>query len=78
MSKNNSSFGRLNVLKLLAERDGRVCFLGVGGVSMSSLLSLSTYFGVRTAGFDRSDGEFIKELVASGVCVKIGDRKSVV
>ena len=73
MSKNNSSFGRLNVLKLLAERDGRVCFLGVGGVSMSSLLSLSTYFGVRTAGFDRSDGEFIKELVASGVCVKIGE-----
>ena len=45
MSKNNSSYGKLNVLKLLANGRGKVCFLGAGGVSMSALLVLSSYFG---------------------------------
>ena len=66
MSKNNSSYGRLNVLKRLVNGDGVVCFLGVGGVSMSSLLALSSYFGIRTFGIDRREGEYVSELIEDG------------
>ena len=75
MSKNNSSFGRLNVLEIISSPEGRVCFLGVGGVSMSSLLVLSAHFGIRTLGVDGKDGEYIRELMESGEDVRVGRRE---
>ena len=73
MSKNNSSYGRLNVLKRLVNGDGVVCFLGVGGVSMSSLLALSSYFGIRTFGIDRREGEYVSELIEDGEEIVLGN-----
>ena len=53
MSKINSSFGKLNILKLLLGCKNRVAFVGAGGVSMSSLMRLSADFGIRCVGFDK-------------------------
>ena len=73
MSKNNSSYGKLNVLKLLANGRGKVCFLGVGGVSMSALLVLSSYFGIHTFGCDKKENEYTNELRRRGECIFIGE-----
>lgn len=73
MSKNNSSFGRLNILKILAHGGGRIVFLGAGGVGMSSLMALTSHFGIKTQGFDRASSVYLDALKRSGEEVTVGD-----
>ncbi len=69
MSKNNSSFGINNILKIISKDGTRVHFLGVGGVGMSALFRLSEHFGIRASGTDRSRGEYFDALKSDGACV---------
>lgn len=73
MSKNNSSFGKDNVLRVLAEPTGSVFFVGVGGVSMSALCALSARFGIRCAGVDRRRCEYTDALARCGADIEIGE-----
>ncbi|MBQ4071846.1 MAG: hypothetical protein IJD51_05515 [Clostridia bacterium] len=75
MSKNNSSRGRLNVLRALAAEGAHVHFLGVGGVSMSSLFALSRRFGISVSGEDRAQGEYIRTLACDVGDVWVGEHR---
>lgn len=72
MSKGNTSFGKLNVLRLVKKQGAHVHFLGVGGVGMSGLFRLSAHFGIKTSGSDRAHGEYVDALLRSGADVEIG------
>ncbi len=72
MSKNNSSYGKLNILKLISEGRGCVSFVGAGGVSMSSLMRLSGSFGIRCVGFDKKDGEYVSAMRKLGEKIETG------
>ena len=76
MSKNNSSFGIDNVLKIITEDGGRVHFLGVGGVSMASLYCLSRHFGIKCSGSDSASGEYVRLLLLADEDVFVGERES--
>ena len=69
MSKNNSSFGINNVLKIISKDGACVHFCGVGGVGMSALFRLSEHFGIRVSGTDRARGEYFDALARDGACV---------
>ena len=66
MSKNNSSFGINNILKIISKDGTRVHFLGVGGAGMSALFRLSEHFGIISSGTDRSRGEYFDALLKGG------------
>ncbi len=66
MSKNNSFYGRVNILRILSSGEGRVHFVGVCGAGMSSLFLLSAYFGIRVSGEDKEAGENIDALGKMG------------
>ena len=72
MSKNNSSFGINNVLKIISRDGACVHFCGVGGVGMSALFRLSEHFGIRVTGTDRARGEYLDALMREGACVSCG------
>ena len=69
MSKNNSSFGINNILKIISKDGTRVHFSGVGGVGMSSLFRLSRHFGIHATGTDRERGEYFDALRREGARV---------
>ena len=76
MSKNNSFYGRVNILKKLSERDAHVHFVGSSGVGMSSLLILSSYFGISVSGEDRKESECVDALRKIGN-INIGRHKKI-
>ena len=69
MSKNNSSFGINNILKIISKDGTRVHFSGVGGAGMSSLFRLSHHFGIAVTGSDRKRGEYFDALEGEGATV---------
>ncbi len=69
MSKNNSSFGINNILKIISNEGAHVHFLGVGGAGMHPLFRLSAHFGISVSGSDAARGEGLTSLVADGACV---------
>ena len=69
MSKNNSSFGINNILKIISNEGTRVHFSGVGGAGMSSLFRLSRHFGMSATGTDRARGEYFLSLESEGADV---------
>ena len=75
MSKNNSSLGMLNVLKILSGSEGNIHFSGVGGVGMCSLFCLAKRFGFRVSGSDIQRGEFVDKLMLAGAPLTVGVRK---
>lgn len=73
MSKNNSSLGILNILKILSAAEGNIHFLGVGGVGMCSLFCLAKRFGFRVSGSDIQRGEFVEKLMLAGAPITVGE-----
>ena len=73
MSKNNSSWGADNIIRALNSPDAHVHFLGVGGVSMSSLFCLTRHFGISASGSDAHHGEYVDALAARGEDVSVTD-----
>ncbi len=76
MSKNNSSYGRVNILKKISERDAHIHFVGSSGAGMSSLLILSAYFGISVSGEDMREGDCAPALCEIGD-INIGRHKEV-
>ncbi len=74
MSKNNSSLGILNVLKILSRAEGNIHFSGVGGVGMCSLFCLAKKFGFRVSGSDMERGEYVEKLMLAGAPITVGTR----
>ena len=74
MSKNNSSLGILNILKILSKGEGNIHFSGVGGVGMCSLFCLAKRFGFRVSGSDMQRGEFVEKLILAGAPITVGVR----
>lgn len=50
-------------------------FIGIGGVSMSSLAKLLLDMGKKVGGSDSVDGEYVRELKAFGVQIALGDEE---
>lgn len=69
MSKNNSSFGINNILKIISNADAHVHFLGVGGSGMAPLFRLSSHFGISVSGSDAAHGAGLDGLLRDGGCV---------
>jgi UDP-N-acetylmuramate--alanine ligase len=70
MSKNNSSFGVNNILKIISKDGTRVHFSGVGGAGMSALFRLSEHFGIRASGTDEKRGKYFNDLEREGAFVR--------
>ena len=75
MSKNNSSFGISKILSIISGEGAGVHFIGVGGVSMSSLFGLSRYFGISVSGSDRRETPILSSLILRGADIVIGERE---
>ena len=73
MSKYNSSFGKVNILRAISKKDARVHFVGAGGVSVSALMCLSSFFGIRVSGEDRKRNRYTEVLAGMGADVTIGE-----
>lgn len=76
MSKNNSLYGRVNILKKIIEKNAHIHFVGSSGVGMSSLLLLSSYFGISVSGEDRSSCDYI-EALSRVADINIGGHKKI-
>lgn len=69
MSKNNSSFGINNILKIISNADAHVHFVGVGGAGMHPLFRLSSHFGISVSGSDAARGAVLDALCRDGESV---------
>ena len=67
MSTPNTHYGR-QLQGLLASVDA-IYFLGIGGISMSSLAMLTSRRGIRVGGYDRTRSEVTGKLEAAGIAV---------
>ena len=76
MSEHEMVLTNSEILDIVSGGEGRVYFVGVGGVSMCSLFCLSRHFGVRVSGSDRSRGFLTDALVSAGADICIGERAS--
>ncbi len=56
------------------KKSDSVYFIGIGGISMSSLASYCHFIGKKVSGSDKTDGEMTKKLRTIGVTVYIGHR----
>lgn len=56
----------------MPENANRLHFIGIGGISMSSLAAISRDLGYKVTGSDRSGSEITEKLRESGICVYIG------
>lgn len=74
MSKNNSSLGIRNILRIITDKAASVHFLGVLGSGMYPLFCLAENFGIRVTGSDREANEYFGPLVARGKDIFIGTR----
>ncbi len=68
MSAPNTHFGASTIARMLSEVDA-VYFLGIGGVSMSSLAVMTARRGLLVAGYDRAKTSRIDDLTAQGITV---------
>ena len=67
MSTPNTHYGR-QLQDMLASVDA-IYFLGIGGISMSSLAMLTSRRGIRAAGYDRTRSDVTGKLEAAGIPV---------
>lgn len=56
----------------MPENANKLHFIGIGGISMSSLAVISRDLGYKVTGSDRSGSEITEKLRKSGICVYIG------
>ncbi len=68
MSSPNTHFGAAVIGRMLAGVNA-IYFLGIGGISMSSLAMMSARRGMRVAGYDRTRTSLTDELEAQGIAV---------
>lgn len=68
MSTPNTHFGADAIEKLLKDRS-RLFFIGIGGVSMSSLAHISAIRGFSVSGSDRSHSKITDALEAAGISI---------
>ncbi len=71
MSIVNTHFGAERIGELLSDCK-KIFFIGIGGVSMSSLAHISRMRGFSVAGSDRSEGAIVEKLRANRIKVHIG------
>lgn len=62
------------IFDIVTKGGGRVHFIGVGGVSMSSLFCLSRHFGISCSGSDRAPSRITDALISLGENIVIGER----
>ncbi len=62
----------INKTKTLLEHAKSVFFIGIGGISMSSLASITYTNGIKVGGSDNTDSEAVKKLREKGIEVFIG------
>ena len=60
--------------KIEVKNNGRIHFVGAGGVGMYSLVMLSRALGFSVSGSDREEGEYTKLLEEEGVEISIGHK----
>lgn len=58
--------------ELLLETAGHIHFVGVGGISMSTLAALSVAYGYSVSGSDMNESELVKRLANKGVKIYLG------
>lgn len=68
MSSPNTHFGAEHIGRMLEGVDA-IYFLGIGGISMSSLALMSARLGFRVAGYDRTRTALTASLEAEGIVV---------
>ncbi len=73
MATENTHYGAERIKKLLSGLKS-IYFIGIGGVSMSSLAELSMRAGMRVGGSDRNDTALTRRLSGSGIEVFYGHR----
>ncbi len=71
MSTPNTHYPKEELATLLAHA-GAIYFLGIGGISMSSLARMTQRMGVRVGGYDRADTATVRQLRADGI--RVDDR----
>ena len=71
MSLANTHYGAAAIGNMLAGC-GSIFFIGIGGISMSSLAQLSAHAGYRVGGSDRTRSALTEELAREGLCVFYG------
>ena len=72
LSKSNSKWGKDKISGILKKRGAKIHFVGVGGVGMYSLFTLSERFGFCVSGSDRERSRLTDSLISAGKDVKIG------
>ena len=66
MSVQNTRYGAKGIAALI-ENKKKIFFIGIGGISMSSLAHISHRNGYEVAGSDRSESAILKKLESEGV-----------
>ena len=74
MSDNECYLTKGRILDIISSEGARVHFIGVGGVSMCSLFCLSSHFGIKVSGSDRSAFPLSAALIGAGADIVIGER----
>jgi len=74
MSEHDAVLTNGEILDIVTKGGGRVHFIGVGGVSMSSLFCLSRHFGISCSGSDRAHSRITDALISLGENIVIGER----
>ena len=70
--KYSSGFSYDRIRSLIADKEARIHFIGIGGVSMYSLARLTLSYGASVSGSDREDSPRIRDLSLFGVHINIG------
>ena len=71
MSTQNTHYGRDRIADMLQDVHN-LFFIGIGGISMSSLARLARHLGYHVAGSDRADSELAQKMREDGIPVHIG------
>ncbi len=71
MSLPNTKYGFESINEIMQKTDS-IFFLGIGGVSMSSLAHMSAMLGFRVGGSDRSQNTLTRRLASEGIEIKYG------
>ena len=64
------------ICRLACDRNARIHFIGIGGVSMYSLARLTAIMGAQVSGSDRESNERTKDLSLLGVRISIGHNEN--
>ncbi|MBQ9131914.1 MAG: hypothetical protein IJX62_05545, partial [Clostridia bacterium] len=71
MSIANTHYGAAIIEQMLTDCHS-IFFIGIGGISMSSLAQISARAGYRVGGSDRTESALTRELEREGICVCYG------